>query len=275
VPDVFTSVHQFRGAGTDMATAAMFSPSTGVPPLLWCSVVCRSVPGWLVRQHYHMQPCAVRASPLKAHPRMDSRAARELSKQRVCDAGSHPRVVLYNDVLKGLRLLMIERMVKPEEVLLTVDEHGNVVRDIFRDTDSLQQYKTMRETLVYLSHLDYANTEEQMLEKLRLQLAGQLHWDSLNTLCWVWLAFFAGVPERPECHAHSALCNEVQTVSDTAWRVRLFLDALPVGGASGALVPCRFAMHGESAVCSACVHACRQSGPYLGRWGRGKRTNSL
>ena len=80
---------------------------------------------------------------------------------------------------------MVERMVKPEEVLITKDEHGNVVRDIFKDTDTQQQYKTMRETLVYLSHLDYANTEEQMLEKLRLQLSGPLHWDSLNTLCWV------------------------------------------------------------------------------------------
>ena len=102
------------------------------------------------------------------------------------DTGTHPRVVLYNDVLRGLRLLMIERMVKPEEVLITADEHGNVVRDVFRDTDTLQQqYKTMRETLVYLSHLDYANTEEQMLEKLRQQLSGQLQWDRLNTLCWV------------------------------------------------------------------------------------------
>jgi hypothetical protein len=87
----------------------------------------------------------------------------------------------------GLRLLMIDRMVKPEEVLVSFDDHGNVVRDWIKDTDSQQQYKTMRETLVYLSHLDFYNTEEQMLEKLRTQLSGSLAWDKLNTLCWVCL----------------------------------------------------------------------------------------
>jgi exportin-1 len=80
---------------------------------------------------------------------------------------------------------MIDRMVRPEEVLVSFDDHGNVIRDWVKDTDSQQQYKTMRETLVYLSHLDFNNTEEQMLEKLRTQLSGSLAWDKLNTLCWV------------------------------------------------------------------------------------------
>lgn len=96
------------------------------------------------------------------------------------------RVLLYDGILKELRRLMVERMVKPEEVLITADEHGNVVRDVVKDTDLQQQYKTMRETLVYLSHLDHADTEMQMLEKLRMQLDGEeWQWDRLNTLCWV------------------------------------------------------------------------------------------
>lgn len=33
----------------------------------------------------------------------------------------------------------------------------------------LARYKTMHETLVYLSHLDHDDTEHQMLDKLRLQ----------------------------------------------------------------------------------------------------------
>lgn len=96
------------------------------------------------------------------------------------------RVLLYDGILKELRRLMVERMVKPEEVLITADEHGNVVRDVVKDTDLQQQYKTMRETLVYLSHLDHADTEMQMLDKLRMQLDGEeWQWDRLNTLCWV------------------------------------------------------------------------------------------
>ena len=50
------------------------------------------------------------------------------------------------------------------------DENGNVVRETMKDNDVLQQYKTMRETLVYLCHLDYEDTETQMLDKLRLQV---------------------------------------------------------------------------------------------------------
>jgi exportin-1 len=101
-------------------------------------------------------------------------------------SSQHTRLLLYDSTLKGLRKLMVERMVKPEEVLIATDEHGNVVRDFVKDTDVQQQYKTMRETLVYLSHLDHADTEKQMLDKLRMQLNGEeWDWDRLNTLCWV------------------------------------------------------------------------------------------
>ena len=51
------------------------------------------------------------------------------------------------------------------------DENGNIVRETMKDTDTLARYKTMHETLVYLSHLDHDDTEKQMLEKLRLQVS--------------------------------------------------------------------------------------------------------
>lgn len=50
------------------------------------------------------------------------------------------------------------------------DENGNIVRETMKDNDVLQQYKTMRETLIYLCHLDYEDTENQMLDKLRMQV---------------------------------------------------------------------------------------------------------
>jgi exportin-1 len=64
---------------------------------------------------------------------------------------------------------MISRMAKPEEVLIVEDEHGHIVREVYRDTDSITLYKAMRETLVYITHLDYEDTETIMLEKLALQ----------------------------------------------------------------------------------------------------------
>lgn len=64
------------------------------------------------------------------------------------------------------------------------DEQGNIVRETMKDNDVLMQYRTMRETLIYLSHLDYEDTEYQMLEKLRGQMGGTWTWNGLNTLCW-------------------------------------------------------------------------------------------
>ncbi|KXZ44730.1 hypothetical protein GPECTOR_63g55 [Gonium pectorale] len=79
------------------------------------------------------------------------------------------RKLLYRPILSKLRQLMICRMAKPEEVIVVEDENGNIVRETMKDNDVLAQYKSMRETLVYLCHLDYDDTEHQMLEKLRMQ----------------------------------------------------------------------------------------------------------
>jgi exportin-1 len=71
-----------------------------------------------------------------------------------------------------------------QEVIVVEDENGNIVRETMKDNDVLMQYRTMRETLIYLSHLDYEDTEMQMLEKLRGQMSGAWTWNGLNTLCW-------------------------------------------------------------------------------------------
>ncbi|KAG6750964.1 hypothetical protein POTOM_045479 [Populus tomentosa] len=92
---------------------------------------------------------------------------------------------LYATPMSKLRMLMICRMAKPEEVLIVEDENGNIVRETMKDNDVLVQYKIMRETLIYLSHLDHEDTEKQMLKKLSKQLSGEdWNWNNLNTLCW-------------------------------------------------------------------------------------------
>ncbi|XP_046372994.1 exportin-1-like [Haliotis cracherodii] len=92
---------------------------------------------------------------------------------------------LYNPVLSEVRLVMISRMAKPEEVLVVENEQGEVVREFMKDTDSINLYKNMRETLVYLTHLDYTDTENIMTEKLHNQVNGtEWSWKNLNTLCW-------------------------------------------------------------------------------------------
>lgn len=89
----------------------------------------------------------------------------------------------YTPVLTKVRYIMISRMAKPEEVLVVENENGEVVREFMKDTDAINLYKNMRETLVYLTHLDYVDTERVMTEKLQNQVNGtEWSWKNLNTV---------------------------------------------------------------------------------------------
>jgi len=103
------------------------------------------------------------------------------------NGGHNPnsRKFLYSPVLNGVRQVMIANMAKPEEVLIVEDENGDIVRETTKDTDVIAQYKTMRDTLVYLTHLNCEDTESIMLSKLTEQVDGTAwSWNNLNTLCW-------------------------------------------------------------------------------------------
>ncbi|KAF8610265.1 hypothetical protein BDV93DRAFT_517416 [Ceratobasidium sp. AG-I] len=99
--------------------------------------------------------------------------------------GVNLRKNAYAEVLSNLRLVMIERMVKPEEVLVVENDEGEVVREILKESDTVVLYKAMREVLVYLTHLDVLDTENILTEKLSKQVDGsEWSWANLNTLCW-------------------------------------------------------------------------------------------
>ena len=78
---------------------------------------------------------------------------------------------IYKEVLSNLRVVMIERMVKPEEVLIVENDEGEIVREFVKESDTITLYKSMREVLVYLTHLDMMDTKEIMSEKLQKQVS--------------------------------------------------------------------------------------------------------
>ena len=108
------------------------------------------------------------------------------------------RMNIYPNILSHLRLVILAKMAKPEEVLLVEDENGNVVREELKDADVVALYKVMRETLVYLVHLNPKDTEEKMISRLRTLAAERkiilervkagepvaVSWGALNRLCW-------------------------------------------------------------------------------------------
>lgn len=91
----------------------------------------------------------------------------------------------YTQVLSALRTCMIEKMVRPEEVLVVENDEGEIVREFVKESDTIQLYKSTRECLVFLTHLDVADTEQIMSEKLARQVDGtEWSWANCNTLCW-------------------------------------------------------------------------------------------
>lgn len=100
-------------------------------------------------------------------------------------AAANPRKPIYAEVLSRVREVLIRHMKKPEEVLIEKDDSGEYVREAQKDTDAIALYKVMRDTMVFLTHLDPRNTEELLLEKLSKQVNGE-EWgyEPLNMLCW-------------------------------------------------------------------------------------------
>lgn len=73
----------------------------------------------------------------------------------------------------------------PPQVLIVENEEGEIVREFMKESDTIVLYKSMRELLVYLTHLDVSDTETILTEKLAKQVDGsEWSWQNLNTLCW-------------------------------------------------------------------------------------------
>lgn len=91
----------------------------------------------------------------------------------------------YSKILSKLRIIVIENMVRPEEVLIVENEEGEIVRVFVKESDTIQLYKSMRDVLVHLTHLNVIDTEQIMSDKLARQIdESEWSWQNINTLCW-------------------------------------------------------------------------------------------
>ena len=92
---------------------------------------------------------------------------------------------IYDGICSQLRWVVIESMVRPEEVLIVENDEGEIVREFVKESDTIQLYKSEREVLVYLTHLDVVDMEDIMINKLARQIDGsEWSWHNINTLCW-------------------------------------------------------------------------------------------
>eukprot|EP01029_Cantina_marsupialis_P023581 TRINITY_DN590987_c0_g1_i1.p1 TRINITY_DN590987_c0_g1~~TRINITY_DN590987_c0_g1_i1.p1 ORF type:complete len:1054 (-),score=329.14 TRINITY_DN590987_c0_g1_i1:193-3354(-) len=108
------------------------------------------------------------------------------------------RKAFYAEICSGARLVHVVKMAKPEEVLIE-EQNDEIVRARAKDTDTIAQYKIMRATLVHLTHIDHADTERIMLEKMARQMnRSEYSWHGINTLCWAVGAIAGAMTARTE-----------------------------------------------------------------------------
>lgn len=102
------------------------------------------------------------------------------------------RLRKYQKVLNDVRKTLVLKMARPREVCIHYDEEtGTVDRDYQTDTDEVALYNLMRETLVYLTNLGGAETQNVMMKLLQTftedaKNPNQKNWNPtvLSRLCW-------------------------------------------------------------------------------------------
>jgi exportin-1 len=154
----------------------------------------------------YMQECAIRGQTPSVFLQQDEGLSIDrsmispLAISTVAASGV-TRKLIYQELLSQIREVFINHMAKPEEVIIEEDDSGEIVRETTKDTDALATYKVMKETLVFLTHLDPADTQNIMLDKLRKQVDGsEWGWDALNTLCWAVGTISGTMNENDEKH---------------------------------------------------------------------------
>jgi exportin-1 len=92
---------------------------------------------------------------------------------------------LYRPLLSKVRHILIPKTAKPHEILVSIDDYGNIVRTHLKDTETLALYDLMRETLVFLTNLDPKDMQDIIMLKLRRQMDGtDWSWSGISSLCY-------------------------------------------------------------------------------------------
>lgn len=91
----------------------------------------------------------------------------------------------YSVILDIIRTTLIEKMIRPVEVKIHLDEDGEIVVEHLIGTSLATLHETMRDTLIYITHLDSVKTQERMISILHTQTNDEL-WNVnlLNSVSW-------------------------------------------------------------------------------------------
>mmetsp|Transcript_6574 Transcript_6574/g.9554 ORF Transcript_6574/g.9554 Transcript_6574/m.9554 type:complete len:1090 (+) Transcript_6574:327-3596(+) len=94
------------------------------------------------------------------------------------------RVSRYSELLNQVRIVVVENMVKPEEVIIVENELGVLEKQRYKQVEIIDIYRKMRGTLIYLTNLDPNDMQNVLVGRLQFVAEKEWSWESLNTTCW-------------------------------------------------------------------------------------------
>ncbi|GAN04459.1 nuclear export receptor crm1 [Mucor ambiguus] len=115
---------------------------------------------------------------------------------------NHGQTTPYHDILKQLCSIMIQNMVKPDDVFVIENDEGDISREFIKQSDTTALSKSMRHVFGLLTTLDPTYVQSLIREQLKqLQLDGTnaiWSWDQLFRICWAIGMMSSAISEQQE-----------------------------------------------------------------------------
>ncbi|EOB13684.1 Exportin-1, partial [Nosema bombycis CQ1] len=91
----------------------------------------------------------------------------------------------YSNVLFSLLNALVEKMPRPEEVFIVINEYGEVIKNKMIETEQIEFYKKMRSCFYHLAFLIEDEMKKYFVSKVSLQLQDkEWSWNNINRLSW-------------------------------------------------------------------------------------------
>ena len=120
----------------------------------------------------------------------------------VLQDANHGQATPYHEVLKQLCSIMIQNMVKPDDVFVIENDDGEITREFNKQSDTTSLSKTMRHVFGLLTSLDSTYIQSLVRDQLeQLQLSSDnaaWSWDHLFRICWAIGMMSGAIPEPQE-----------------------------------------------------------------------------
>ncbi|KAL9539014.1 hypothetical protein MBANPS3_010522 [Mucor bainieri] len=115
---------------------------------------------------------------------------------------NHGQTTPYHDILQQLCSIMIQNMVKPDDVFVIENDEGEISREFIKQSDTTALSKSMRHVFGLLTTLDPTYVQSLIREQLKqLQLDGThavWSWDQLFRICWAIGMMSGAISEQQE-----------------------------------------------------------------------------